>query len=255
MRILFRNLHYFFVVLICSTQACAQHADSTQAAKSEVKTPINWAKVVKTPVILIAAGLLTTKHADINFMNKYEVHEERNEMMPNFRTHFDDYLQYAPIAIVYGLNAAGIRGEHSIGMQTKLLIKSELIMVAMVCPLKKLTAVPRPDSGEPNSFPSGHTAQAFAAATFMHKEYGKTNPMYSVLAYTTATGVGVLRVLNNRHWVSDVLAGAGIGILATNIAYLTVKDKPHKRHPNRDIVMAPSYGNRTLALSMVIGLH
>jgi membrane-associated phospholipid phosphatase len=137
------------------------------------------------------------------------------------------------------------------------LIKSELLMTAIVFPLKKFSAVPRPDTGAPTSFPSGHTAQVFAAATFLHKEYGKEHPIYSVLAYTTATGVGLLRVMNNRHWISDVLAGAGIGILSTNLAYLTVRNKPKtiRKHPHRDVVMAPSYGNKTAMLSMVISLN
>jgi hypothetical protein len=219
------------------------------------KTPISWGKVLKTPVILISAGLLTTPDADINFLNRYEVHEERNYIMPHFKTHLDDYIQYAPIAAVYGLNALGVRGEHDIRTQTKLLIKSELIMLAMVCPLKKLTAVERPDTGAENSFPSGHTAQAFVAATFLHKEYGQDHPAYSVLAYATATGVGALRILNNRHWISDVLAGAGIGILATNLAYLSVRDKPFRSSRQRDFVMRPSYGDKTFAMNFIIGLR
>lgn len=121
--------------------------------------------------------------------------------------------------------------------------------MAMVIPLKKFTAVPRPDTGAKTSFPSGHTAQAFAAATFLHKEYGKDYPIISILGYTAATGVGVMRVMNNRHWASDVLAGAGIGILATNLAYATHKRNWGGSHgKKKDVVIAPTYSQQSMGM-------
>lgn len=189
-----------------------------------------WKQAVKIPAMLTAAGLFAMTDNDV--VDRFEVREERNELIPKFRTHIDDYLQYAPIVATYGLNLAGVKGENNFGNRTALLVKSELLMATVTFSLKKLTAVPRPDTGTPNSFPSGHTAQAFAAATFMAKEYGKQNKMYAVGAYAIATGIGTLRVMNNRHWVSDVVVGAAVGILSTNIVYLTHKykwgGKPHK---------------------------
>jgi membrane-associated phospholipid phosphatase len=141
--------------------------------------------------------------------------------MPQFHHRADDYLQYAPIAAVYALNALGVKGRNDFVNRTAILIKSEFLVGVLTYTLKQITAVPRPDSGKPTSFPSGHTAQAFAAATFMAKEFGHKNIGYSIGAYAIASGIGAMRVMNNRHWVSDVLVGAGIGILSTNIAYLT----------------------------------
>ena len=95
--------------------------------------------------------------------------------------------------------------------------------------LKYSCRVMRPDGSSRNSFPSGHTATAFMAATMLHKEYGHRSPWYSIGAYTVATVTGVTRQLNNRHWMSDVMVGAGIGILATEFGYfladLIFKDK------------------------------
>lgn len=204
--------------------------------------------------MLISAGLFSTTDNDL--LNKYSVYEERNEESPQFHTNVDDYLQYAPIVGVYALNAFGIKGKNDFANRTALLIKSELFMMAMVLPLKKFTSVPRPDTGEPNSFPSGHTAQAFAAATFLHKEYGKEHPGYSVLAYGSATAVGELRIMNNRHWVSDVLVGAGIGILATNLAYLTHQYKWGKKYKRLSgMMVTPTYGQRSLGMYMMIPIH
>ena len=56
-------------------------------------------------------------------------------------------------------------------------------------------------------------------AEFLRREYWDTAPVVGILGYTFASVVGVSRVLNNRHWVSDVIAGAGVGILSVQVAY------------------------------------
>jgi PAP2 superfamily len=242
-------LNYFFLFALTFGEVCAQqtgNADSTSHASPKP----NWKKVALTPAILISTGLFTATRNDL--FDKYDVQKVRNDNFPQFSTDVDDYLIYAPIVGVYSLNALGIKGEHDLANQTALLIKSELFMAAMVFPIKELTAVDRLDTGEPNSFPSGHTAQAFAAATFLHKEYGREHPWYSVVAYGTATSVVFFRMLNNRHWVSDVLVGAGIGMLATNLAYLTHQNKWGKDRKKNGVVWIPSYQRETFLLSLVI---
>jgi membrane-associated phospholipid phosphatase len=114
------------------------------------------------------------------------------------------------------------------------------MMTVIVRVLKNSTDVTRPGGTNHQSFPSGHTAQAFVAATFLHKEFGDKSVWYSIGAYTMASTVGALRIMNNKHWISDVLAGAGIGILSTNMAYATHKYKWGKR-PN--LVALPTYSN------------
>lgn len=246
---------YWIVLFLLGTGGLATKPLSAQSiADTTAHLRFNWKKVVVAPSVLIAAGLVSM--TDNEVFDRYEIEEERNEHLPKFHTHVDDYLQFAPVVAVYGLNSLGLRGEHDFANRTVLLIKSELIMAALVSSLKKLTAVPRPDTGAPTSFPSGHTAQAFAAATFLHKEYGRDHPVYSILGYTTATGIGVLRVLNNRHWMSDVLTGAGIGILSTNLAYLTHQYKWGKR--NRHLsgaTIIPSYGQKAMGLYVSIPIR
>ncbi len=198
-------------------------------------------KAFTAPIILTGAALIAKTHNE--YFSNEEAQEERKEKFSQFRTHIDDYLQYVPIVTVYGLNAAGVKGKNNFGNRTAIIIKAELMMTVLTYSLKKVTAVPRPDTGEPTSFPSGHTAQAFAAATFMAKEYGHKSVWYSIGAYSVATSVGVLRVMNNRHWVSDVLAGAAIGILSTNIAYLTHRYKWGGK--KNKVVVMPSYSNKS----------
>ncbi len=247
------SLLFLLVLLLGSGSAYSQAIVSADSVNDNIHKS-NWKKTVIAPVTLISLGLLST--TDNEIFDGREIYEALNNKSLNFHTRADDYLQYAPIAGVYALNLLGIKGQHDFANRTALLIKSELIMMAMVLPLKKLTAVPRPDSGQPNSFPSGHTAQAFAAATFFHKEYGKKYPWLSVVAYGTASTVGVLRIMNHRHWVSDVLVGAGIGILSTNLAYLTHQNKwGGKKRKISGMVVAPTYGQRSVGLFLMLPIH
>ena len=85
----------------------------------------------------------------------------------------------------------------------------------------------------------------------MAKEYGYKSPWYSIGAYTVATSVGVMRVLNNRHWISDVLVGAGVGIFSTNLAYLTHQYKWGKKKKNNPTMIVPSYDGRAGMLTVV----
>jgi len=212
-----------------------------------------WQRAIKAPAALTVLSLYS--FTDNENLDKWEVKELRDEVAPVFRHHADDYLQYAPIAATYGLNLAGIKGKSDIANRTALIIKSGLLVAAITLPLKKLTAVPRPDTGERNSFPSGHTATAFAAATFMAKEYAHVNRWYGIGAYTVATGVGVMRILNNRHWVTDTLAGAAIGILSTNVVYLTHRYKWGHRKRNCQTLVIPSYDGQTGIVHVVHVLH
>lgn len=206
-------------------------------------------RAVAAPLALTAAGLYSLTDNDL--LNRRDLQEERNEWLPGFHHRMDDYVQYAPIAAVYGLNLMGIKGKNDFANRSVILIKSELLVGILTFSMKKSTGVQRPDTGRPTSFPSGHTAQAFAAATFMAKEYGHRSIWYSVGAYTVATGIGAMRVMNNRHWISDALVGAGVGILSTNLVYLTHRYKWGKARGRGQTLIAPSYDGYTGMVSIV----
>ena len=69
----------------------------------------------------------------------------------------------------------------------------------------------RPNGGN-YSFPSGHTSASFQGASFIHARYGLK---YAIPAYIGAAFVGYSRVYANKHFTSDVLAGATIGSLSS----------------------------------------
>lgn len=258
----------FFVVILfrlAITQAqtaLPEKTDSTlmvfdknlyiQSAPAGRFSGMNITKNIVAPIVLGGASYYSAK-THYERLNKFEIREERNEHLSSFRTRVDDYIQYAPIGAVYGLDLLGVKAKHNLVDRTVLLVKSELLVLAITYPLKRIVGYPRPDTGAPTSFPSGHAAQAFAVATVVAKEYGHRSVWYSVGAYSTATSVAVLRVLNNRHWSSDVLAGAAIGILSTNIAYMThrYKWKKKKNKMIEQTMIAPSYDGRNAMVSIV----
>ena len=161
----------------------------------------------------------------------------RGQQITNtFKCEMDNYLQFTPTVLTYGLNIAGVDGRSSFTRLAASSAMSYALMVAIAQPIKHATNEMRPDRSTDDAFPSGHTATAFVGASILHKEYGKTiSPWFSVAGYGTATATGLMRVIKNRHWAGDVLTGAGIGIVATEIAYglsdLIFKDKGRKR-PN-----------------------
>lgn len=137
-----------------------------------------------------------------------------------FRSEIDNYTQFSPYAVLVGCKLAGYKGRSNWGRLAVSTAFSNIAMATIVNSMKYSVKEMRPDNSTRNSFPSGHTATAFTAATILHKEYGLTrSPWFSIGGYAVATTTGVMRVLNNRHWISDVMAGAGIGILSTELGY------------------------------------
>ena len=138
----------------------------------------------------------------------------------NFHSEIDNYTQFSGIALTASLKLAGVEGRSSWPRLFASSLASYAVMAGFVNGIKYTASELRPDGSTRNSWPSGHTATAFVGATILHKEYGLTrSPWYSIAGYSLATATGVMRVLNNRHWISDVLSGAGIGILSTELAY------------------------------------
>ena len=146
--------------------------------------------------------------------------QTKHSLVTKFKTGIDDYTQFFGPAAVVGLKLAGVEGRSD---WPRLLASAGMgygIMALFVNTIKHTAKEMRPDGTSANSWPSGHTATAFVGATLLHKEYGLTrSPWYSVAGYGVATATGVMRVLNNRHWISDVLSGAGLGILSGELGY------------------------------------
>ena len=185
-------------------------ADNIQKKQGEYKKLI-------IPVVFIGYGVASLKINALRQLNRstrYEILEDKPD-----RLKLDNYTQYIPAALVYGLNTAGIKGKHNLRDRTIIYITSQLISTGFVLPLKYTAKEERPDGSNNLSFPSGHTATAFSSAQFMFREYKESNFWLSISGYSFAVFTGVYRTINNKHWVGDVVAGAGFGILSTELSY------------------------------------
>jgi len=146
--------------------------------------------------------------------------KQNTQLLTDFKTGIDDYTQFFGPAMVVGLKLGGYEGRSDWPRLLASAAMSYGIMAGLVNGIKYSAKEMRPDGSTANSWPSGHTATAFVGATLLHKEYGLTrSPWWSVAGYGVATATGVMRVLNNRHWISDVMSGAGIGIMSGELGY------------------------------------
>lgn len=148
-----------------------------------------------------------------------DLRQMRFNAVPGFRYRYDDYIQYTPAVLLTGLKAFGYKGRSSWGRMLVSDAFSAAVMAGAVNGMKYSVRRLRPDNTSRNSFPSGHTATAFMTATMLHKEYGWRSPWISGGGYIIAAVTGVSRMLNNRHWMSDVLVGGAIGVGSVHLGY------------------------------------
>jgi len=197
------------------------------------------------PLCLLSSGLLMLSN---DLLDRHDVKTFVSKEFRGYHHNMDNYLQYSPIAAAYLIDLVGYRSKNTFIEKSIILAEAELMMLAVVTGLKQVTHVLRPDGSDYLSFPSGHTAQAFVAASFLAHEYGKKSPWIAVTGYTVATVTGCMRIMNNKHWFSDVLFGAGIGILCTNIAYMTHRYEWTKYRAK--LALVPVVGDSSYGASM-----
>ncbi len=172
-----------------------------------------------------------------------DIYELRNTVMPGFRYIYDDFTQYAPAAVLVGLKACGYESRTKWGGMLVSDAFSVGIMAATVKGIKYVVDRQRPigsPDGTHHSFPSGHTATSFMTATMLHKEYGWRSPWFSIGGYTVAALTGVSRIMNNAHWMSDVVTGAAIGIGSVHLGYF-ITDKIFKGKHLYDGYVKPEF--------------
>lgn len=260
----------FLLVLFITSQAgqvvCAQYTPDTAtkgSVHSDTSLPrVNWKlaaanqgfpyKKLLFPSALVVYGVLALKTDGLQDWNE-KVHEEIWDENPHKLVHLDNYLQWAPAAAVYGLNMAGIHGKNNLRDRTMIYGISELIMSSVVFSVKKISGEWRPNGADQLSFPSGHTANAFASAEFLRMEYKDVSPWYGMAGYIVAGATGYLRMYNNKHWLGDVVAGAGVGIISTDIAYYIYPYIKRKIFKNRTVstMVMPTYQNGAVGFGLV----
>jgi len=242
----------FFSPLLLHAQI---NSTNDSIKKRDFEDPKFNFKPLIVPAVLMTYGIIAIESDYLKLINT-ELRDELGESIDEKIT-IDDFTQYAPALSVYALNNLGIKGKNNLKNRSIILATSYLLMSSSVTSLKSITKVQRPDRSSFNSFPSGHTATAFSGAEFLWQEYKDVNIWYGISGYIVATGTGLFRIYNARHWLSDVAMGAGIGILSTKIAYWVfpyVQNKIFSSHKEVSSVITPFYNGNQLGLGMVINM-
>ena len=226
------------------------------------------------PAIMIGYGVSSFIVHPVRRFDYY-VHDQsiKHDIVTN--SPIENYIQFAPPVLVYGLNLVGVHGKNTFIDRTLIYGLSQGMLELVLLGVKHGTHRLRPNGADKLSFPSGHTANAFAGAEFMAQELDGNSIYYGYLGYALATTTGVLRIYHQDHWFSDVIAGAGLGILATKGAYLLYpyirnaitdpqkekdrknKDVPpelRKTKPVRSAMLLPSYQQGALGVQFSMQL-
>lgn len=206
------------------------------------------------PAVLMTYGVVGLENNDLKLLN-LEIKEEVNENIDKKIT-IDDFSQYAPAATVYILNNIGVKGKNNLRDRSIILGTSYAMVLGSVYGLKNWTKIERPDKSGNSSFPSGHTATAFAGAEFLWQEYKDVSVWYGISGYIVAAGTGVFRIYNDKHWFTDVVMGAGIGILSTKAAYWMYpylnKHVFSGKQNKSTTMLAPFYNGKEAGIGLVI---
>lgn len=210
-----RRNSLILLLALCHT-LCSGQLGTPDSLRVNDPTQFRFASLI-VPSVLVGYGIVAIESQTLLSLNNQAQAELKEHAGEQFTA--DDISQYIPFLSVYGLNAMGVKGAHSFRDRTLILGTAYLVMGITVNTFKHTVPVKRPDGVGMNSFPSGHTATAFMGAEFLMQEYKHESIWYGVAGYAIAAGTGFLRMYNDRHWLNDVAAGAGIGILSTKIAY------------------------------------
>ncbi len=216
-------------------------ATANDSIQNTDRTTVFNPKQLILPVSLITIGAWGICNGWMQSIN-HSINSDMAKLRNNTYFHIDDYIQYVPVISHIGLNALGVKSQHNFKERLAITATAYLAMGIMVNGTKFLVNEKRPDSGARNSFPSGHTATAFMGAELVRMEYG--NKIYGWSAYAIAGSVAFLRIYNNRHWLNDVIAGAGVGVLSARIGYwlLPLNQKIFKLNNSQRLVTAiPTY--------------
>jgi membrane-associated phospholipid phosphatase len=146
--------------------------------------------------------------------------------LPTPPTKIDQLLKWVPVASVLLADIKKTEAGTEVAKHLKAIALSETVLNALLFPLKKFASRNRPDSNwKTDSFPSGHTATAFMGAEILNQALKDRAPSLRYSGYAIAAATAAIRVYKKKHWLSDVVAGAALGIVSARIALWVM----HKR--------------------------
>ncbi|MBB6611555.1 phosphatase PAP2 family protein [Pontibacter sp. Tf4] len=248
-------LTFMLMLGSCGQELLAQETDTLRkyekSRPDSLKVPFYKSKLFKAtiiPAVLIGYGVSTIR--DNGIYSSYDAREDILEAYPNFDTWLDNPLLVAPYVELALVNLLQVKSNNDFVNTALVTLKAEAVMAALVFGLKEVTKLERPNGEDNKAMPSGHTAQAFLAASIVHTELRHHSQWYGVGAYGIATSVAAMRMLKNKHWQSDVFVGAGIGILSSHLSYLSHRN----RWGRKPFTLIPTYQPNAAGVALYISL-
>ena len=159
---------------------------------------------------LFAGGALSqaVHHEDVSLTARAHASEPLDEVFDGGARTGSGWVQVGGAVGIYALGR--LTGRPRVAEVGADLVQAQVLNTVMTAGLKLAVDRTRPDQGR-YSFPSGHTSATFATATVLQRQLGWK---IGAPAYAIATYVGASRMTENRHFASDVIFGAAIGVVA-----------------------------------------
>lgn len=213
MNLSFTKLILAFILVVFPLSVRAEEAaDSVKYVPVVEQKPLQAAIGVVAPVVL---------YDFMFYRDDASIAGMRNHYLSGHKRPWDNVTQFIPVASMWGMRLAGVEGRSNNHWEA---LSAHTISYGIGLGItvlgKQVTGRTRPEDHGRHSFPSGHTMTAFVGAAVLDAEYGERYPWLSALGYGIATATGVGRILNNRHWATDVVSGAGVGIGSAYLGYL-----------------------------------
>lgn len=207
-----RYLVLVFSLLLVSGGINARTAVDSLHTRSSFK-----AGQLIAPAVLGGSGLAVhfLGHESIELpLRNYIWHDLRREGTVK-AVNIDDYLRFVPVTAYLGLGLVGVKSQHAFVDRSLEAAIAYFLSMGSGFVAKKIFSTVRPDASGNDSFPSGHAIIAFTGAGLVGMDYGWG---WGAGAYGFSVLVSASRIYADKHWLGDILAGAGLGILCAYAA-------------------------------------
>ena len=217
---------------------------------SQVKSPITSTSKQWKKAAWWLSGVSIALMADRGIGGKMQEWKQQSTIVQKWSPRITHLGSYTGLFVLGAVGLTGVISRNK-KLKTTVLLSAQSFITASAWTLffKSITGRSRPDflnhwrgpgyffkapadvqksSWEYNSFPSGHTSTIFSIATVFARQY-KNKPLIAIACYTTASLVGLTRIIENRHWASDVIAGAGLGYFCGTVVMNNFKKLAQKK--------------------------
>ena len=242
-----------FVLILLSVHVVGQTRDSLALAQEEARyaTARIQPQQIIVPAAMIAVGAAAVGNNKLGEL-KMDIRDGMQRARGTRRkANVETWVTLtAQISVV----ALGPRPKHSFIDRMLVKTTSYALLYSTMPIVRRCVREPRPDGHNNHSFPSFKAANLFLAAEQVRIERGWG---WGMGMYAFATGFGALQMYNDRCYINDIIAGAGMGILATHAAYWLLPlerrwfglDKK-KRDKDMGMMLVPTYDHSTQTLGI-----